>query len=104
VLGGGVTLPMVHCWFAAPVQVQICNWVPFAELWPVASRHLPEPVLTSVPPDGLHFWAFVPLQSYSWILAPLAVDAAVTSMHLPRAWTLPSSAAVQFCAALPLQS
>jgi hypothetical protein len=62
--GVGVVAPgRVHCWFAPPVQVQICNGVPSAELTPVASRHLPEPVLTSWVPLVVHFWALVPLQS-----------------------------------------
>ena len=58
-------------------QVQICSRVPLALLLPVASRHLPDPVLTRVPLLKVHFWAAVALQSYSWILVPLAVAAAV---------------------------
>src|SRR3954451_6715391 len=86
VVGGGVVPPgSVHFWLAVPAQVQICSWLPLAELLSVASRHLPEPVLTSVPLAAVHFWALVPLQSYSWTLAPSAVEAAVTSMHLPTA-------------------
>ena len=88
-----------------PPQVQICNRAPFAVLRSVTSRHLPEPVLTSVPLLAVHFCAPVPLQSYNWILAPLAVDAAVTSRHLPSARielsVLPT---VHVWAALPLQS
>lgn len=36
-----------HCWFAPPVQSQICNGVPSAELGPAASRHRLELVLMS---------------------------------------------------------
>src|SRR6266498_2712203 len=102
---GAVPPGSVHCWLAPPVQLQICSWLPLAELQFVASRHFPEPVLTRAPPDTVHFWAFVPLQSYSWILVPLAVPAAVTSMHLPSAWIeLSELPTVQFCAFVPLQS
>jgi hypothetical protein len=38
--------PTVHFWFAAPVHVQIRSLVPFAELLPVASRHLLAAALT----------------------------------------------------------
>jgi hypothetical protein len=90
---------------AAAVQVQICSWLPLAELWPVASRHLPEPVFTRVPLLAVHFCAAVPLQSYSWTLAPLAVEAAATSRHLPSDWIeLSLLPAVHVCAAEPLQS
>src|SRR5690349_4150861 len=78
VVGGGVVPPgRFHCWFAPPVQSQICRRVPSAELTPVASRHLPDPVLMSWVPLTVHFCAFVPLQSYSCTLVPLAVPAAV---------------------------
>jgi hypothetical protein len=37
-----------------------------------------------VPPDPrVNDWAAVPLQAYCWTRAPLAVDAAATSRHLP---------------------
>src|SRR4051794_10242476 len=67
VVGGGVVPPVgsVQAWLAAPVQDQICSWLPLAELWPVASRHLPDPALTRAPPDEVHCWAAVPLHSYS---------------------------------------
>jgi hypothetical protein len=54
---------VVHSWLEPPVQLHIWSWVPLAEEWPVASRHLPEPVLTSSPLLTVHFWALVPLQS-----------------------------------------
>jgi len=50
-------------WFAPLLHVQICSRVPFAELPPLASRHLPDPVLTSAPLETVHFWAPVALQS-----------------------------------------
>src|SRR3954468_8748896 len=47
----------VHFWLAPVPQVQICSRLPLAELLPVASRHLPEPVLISVPlAPAVHFW------------------------------------------------
>src|SRR5918997_1653775 len=80
VVGAGVPPPgSVHRWLAVSAQVQICSRVPLAELWPVASRHLPEDVLTRPPPETVHFWAPVPLQSYSWMGVPFMVPAAVTS-------------------------
>jgi len=63
---GGVLPPpvgSVHSWLEAPVQDQICSWVPLAEDLSVASRHLPEAVLTSSPLLAVHCWAPVPLQS-----------------------------------------
>jgi hypothetical protein len=62
----GVEVPpgSVHFWLAVLPQVQICRRLPLAELLSVASRHLPEPLLTSVlPVPAVHFWAAVPLQS-----------------------------------------
>jgi hypothetical protein len=96
-------LDNVQVWFAAPLQDQICRRVPLAELGPVASRHLPEPVLTRLPlAPTVHACAAVPLQSYSWIFVPLAVPAEVTSMHLPSACSV-LPLCVQFCAVVPLQ-
>ena len=63
VVGGVLPPGSVHFWFEALVQDQICSRVPLAELWPVASRHLPEPVLIRAPSLTDHFWAPVPLQS-----------------------------------------
>src|SRR5213082_2551118 len=78
--GGGVVPPgRFHCWFAAFAHVQICRRVPLAELFPVTSRHFPEPALTRFfEPLADHFWAPVPLQSQSWIGVPSAVPALVT--------------------------
>ena len=41
--------------FAVVPQVQIWSWFPFAELWFVASRHLPDPVFTRWAPLTVHF-------------------------------------------------
>src|SRR4051812_5441095 len=68
VVVGGVVVPpgRIHFWLAVLAQVQICSAVPLAELWPVASRHLPEPVFTRlVAALAVHFCAPVPLQSQS---------------------------------------
>src|SRR5690242_153684 len=104
-VGDGVPPPgSVHNWFAVPAQLQICSRVPSADDGPVASRHLPDPVLTSSPLLAVHFWALVPLQVYSCTLVPLAVPAPVTSMHLPSAWMLLSALpTVHCCALVPLQ-
>jgi hypothetical protein len=44
----------VHAWFAPPVQSQICNRVPSAELTSVASRHLLACGLISCPLVNVH--------------------------------------------------
>jgi hypothetical protein len=59
----------------------------------VTSMHLPEPALTSAPPDKLHCWAAEPLQSYSWTAVPLAVAAPATFTHLPPSPVLGTPAA-----------
>src|SRR3954466_7000038 len=70
----------VHSWFAVPAHDQIWSCVPSAELWPVASRHLPDAGFTnSFWALWVHCWAPVPLQSYSCTLVPLAVPAAAMS-------------------------
>src|SRR2546430_2580722 len=81
----------VHFWLAAPVQVQICNRVPFALELPVASTHLSDPDPTmSRAAVAAHFWFAVPPQSQSCSWAPSAVDCPVTSRHLPSARIVPS--------------
>src|SRR5690348_11742004 len=105
--GGGVPPPAgaFHFWLVPPVQSQICNRVPLAELTPVASRQRFEAGFTmSCAPVTVHRWAPVPLQSHNWIGVPLAVPAEVTSMHLPSARIVPSVPTVHCCAPVPLQS
>jgi hypothetical protein len=68
VVGGGVVgVPFppgsAHVWLELFVQVQICKRAPFAVLRSATSRHLPDPVLTSVPLATVHFCAPVALQS-----------------------------------------
>ena len=92
-------------WLSWSRQSQICSGVPFAVFQPSTSRHLLAPTFTSWRAVlTRQRWAGVLLQSYSWTLVPLAVPAAVTSRHLPRAWTLPSAASAQYCAGVLLQS
>src|SRR5438067_681883 len=43
-----------HCWLAAPLQLQICNWVPFEVMELGSSRHLPDAGLTSCPLTACH--------------------------------------------------
>jgi hypothetical protein len=51
-------------WFAAPVQGQMTNGVPSAVPWPCTSRHLPDPTLTTAPPDWTrHCCVAAPVQS-----------------------------------------
>lgn len=62
--GSALVHVRLHCWLGPPLQVQISRRVPLAVPRPVASRHLPEGVLTTVPSGRrLHCWAPVPLQS-----------------------------------------
>src|SRR5687767_685264 len=106
VVGVGVGVPTVgrvHFWLAPPEQFQICSGVPSAELTPVASRHLLACGLRSWPEPAAHCCAPLPLQSQIWTLAPLAVEPAATSRHLPRARMVPSSPTVHCWAPVPLQ-
>ena len=76
-VGVGVGVPppgRVHCWLAVPPQVQICSRAPFAvapvgDVEALAGGGVDQGAAAA----GVHFWAPVPLQSYSWILVPLAV-------------------------------
>src|SRR3954464_12645852 len=60
---GGVLADMLQIWLLVPAHVQIWRRAPLAVLLSVTSRHLPEPELISSPPEKVHFWAAVPLQS-----------------------------------------
>ncbi len=103
---GAKTYCRCHFWLPAPVHVQICARVPFADVLPVTSRHLLAAVFTTSPVPALydHCWAAVPLQSYNCTFAPSAVEADVTSRHLPNARTVPSVPTVHCCAVEELQS
>ena len=51
----------------------------------------------------VHCWLAPPLQVYCSMSPPSAVEAPVTSRHLPNARTVPSAAIVQLWAPVPLQ-
>src|SRR5205823_41732 len=76
----------VHCWFVPPWQSHWSTLVPSEVPQPAASRHRllfvflklqAPPMLTAV-----KFCAPEPLQCHSWMLAPSAVDAPLTSKQL----------------------
>src|SRR4051794_11370268 len=94
---------LVHCWFAAAVQVHRTTWVPLAVALPLTSRQRPDWALLIVPLEfRFHRWLAPPWQSHSCALAP-AVALVGESRHLPRdcrVWPL----RVQRWLAAPLQS
>ena len=88
---------------AVSVQDQIWSWVPGVVDQPVSSRHFPDSGLSRAPSlCGTQTWAPVPLQSYRSTVVPLAVPAAFTSRHLPRAWRVFPEATVHCWAFVPL--
>src|SRR5262249_23307886 len=61
---------------------QTTSLVP-APVWLASFRHLPSTIRW--PPEKVHFWATVPLQSQMSTLLPLVVPPPKSSRHLP--WT-----------------
>src|SRR5687767_135354 len=61
------------------------NWVPLAELPPLASRHLPDCGLTRDPlAPAVQFCGPAPVQADNCTRPPSAVPPPATPMHLPR--------------------
>src|SRR5256885_7113867 len=92
----------VQCWLVPPWQSQMINWVPSAELPPLASRHLPDCALTSeLFAPGVHRWPLPPLQPNNCTGLPFAV--ALALMHLPSERSVPSEPTVHCWLDCPLQ-
>src|SRR3954452_1909543 len=59
------------------------NGVPLAVPWPVTSRHLPDPTLTTAPLAWTrHCCVAGPVQSWVWTVVPSAVPPPAASRHL----------------------
>ena len=82
--GGGGAYKYQICW-TLPLQVHICNWVPFVVDAFVSSRHNPLPVFTIVfLAVVVQSWLVPPLQGNKSTLEPFVLPALYTSRHCPK--------------------